>query len=214
MEALAHQVPVAASLPDPTLNVTTQPEPVQTAAGQQELIVAAKQKLYWFGKLDTRAGMAEARTKGARARLAAVELATIAKVKQAYYELYFIQQTINVTEADAQLLAEIRTVALTRYQSAQTSQQDALRADLEISNTENQLIQLRQQRASGQARLARLLHIAPQTPVASLDTLAPEEAQAVSSTLQYDAVRDETLAEVIRPVRQGTQSGRDAATLP
>ena len=80
MEALAHQVPVAASLPDPTLNVTTQPEPVQTAAGQQELIVAAKQKLYWFGKLDTRAGMAEARTKGARARLAAVELATIAKV--------------------------------------------------------------------------------------------------------------------------------------
>ncbi len=69
MESLAHQVPVAASLPDPMLNVTAQPEPVQTAAGQQELIVAASQKFLLFGKLGTRASMAEAQTNVARAEL-------------------------------------------------------------------------------------------------------------------------------------------------
>jgi len=176
MESLAHQVPVAASLPDPLLNVTAQPEQVQTAAGKQELIVSANQKYLLFGKLDSRASLAESRTNVARAQLAAVELATIAKVKREYYELYFIQQAIYVTEADQKLLVEIREVANTRYKSGRTSQQDVLRADLEVSNVENDLIRLRQQLISGQARLARQLHIAPQTQVAALDKLAQEQA--------------------------------------
>lgn len=188
MEALAHQVPVAASLPDPTLKVTAQPEPVQTAAGQQELIVAANQKFLMFGKLKTRAGVAEERTNMARAQLAAVELSIIAKVKRAYYELYFIQQAISVTEADQRLLREIREVANARYKSGEASQQDVLRADLEVSNVENRLIQRRQQLTSGQARLARLLHIAPQTPVAAIDQLAHENVPRDLELLQYQAV--------------------------
>ena len=188
MEALAYQVPVAASLPDPMLNVTAQPEQVQTAAGQQELIVAANQKFLLFGKLGTRASVAEAQTNVARAQLAAVELATIAQVKRAYYELYFIQEATSVTEADQRLLVEIREVANTRYKGGQTSQQDVLRADLEVSNVENELIRLRQQLESGQARLASLLHIAPQTQVAALADLAEQQAPRDLELLQQQAV--------------------------
>lgn len=188
MEALAHQVPVAASLPDPMLNVTAQPEQVQTAAGQQEVSVAANQKFLLFGKLSTRASVAEAQTNVARAQLAAVELATIADVKRAYYELYFIQQAISVTEGDQRLLVEIREVANTRYKAGRTSQQDVLRADLEVSNVENELIRLRQRLASGQARLARLLHIAPQTQVAALANLSLEQAPQDLELLQQQAV--------------------------
>jgi len=188
MESFAHQVPVAASLPDPMLNVTAQPEPVQTAAGQQELIVAANQKFLLFGKLGSRASLAESKTNVVRAQLAAVELATIAKVKRAYFELYFIQQAISVTDAEQELLVQIREVANTRYKTGRTSQQDVLRADLEISNVENELIQLRQRLQSGQARLARLLHIAPQTQVAALDSLIQEQAPRDLELLQQQAV--------------------------
>jgi len=188
MESLAHQVPIAASLPDPMLNVTAQPEPVQTAAGQQELIVAANQKFLLFGKLESRASLAESQTNVARAQLAAVELATIAKVKRAYYELYFLQQATSVTEDEQKLLVEIREVANTRYKAGRTSQQDVLRADLEISNVESELIRLRQQLQSGQARLARLLHIAPQTQVAALDHLMQEQAPLDLELLQQQAV--------------------------
>ena len=188
MESMAHQVPVAASLPDPMLNVTAQPEQVQTAAGQQELIVAANQKFLMFGKLGTRASVAEAQTNVARAQLAAVELSTIAKVKRAYYELYFIQQATSVTQAEQGLLVEIREVANTRYKAHLASQQDVLRADLEISDIENQLIRLRQRLESGQARLARLLHIAPQTQVAALDNLIQEQAPRDLEFLQQQAV--------------------------
>ena len=188
MEAAAHQVPVAASLQDPMVNLTVQPEPLQTAAGQQELILSASQKFHWFGKLDTRAGVAEAQTNVERAQLAAAELATVAKVKRAYYELYFIQQAISVTQAEQKLLGEIRDVADTRYRATQTSQQDVLRADLEISNVENELIRLRQQLASGQARLARVLHVAPHSKLLALDRLSPEQAPRDLERLQQLAV--------------------------
>ena len=191
------------------LNVTVQPEPVQTAAGQQELIVSASQKFHWFGKLDTRASVAESQTDVARAHLAAAEIATIAKVKRAYYELYFIQQAISVTEAEQRLLGEIRDVANTRYKAGRTSQQDVLRAELEISNIENELIRLRQQLASGQARLARVLHVSPRTQLLALDHLSPEQVPRDLDLLLQEAVaaRPELHAQ-LAAIRRDRAGGR------
>lgn len=189
VESLAHQVPVAASLQDPMLNVSVQPEQVQTAAGQQELMISASQQVPWFGKLDMKASVAEAQTNVARAELAAVELETITQVKKAYFELYFIQQAVAIIEAEEQLLGEIRDVANTRYRTGGTSQQDVLRAELEISNTENELITLRQRLASGQARLARLLHLPPQSQLYALETLPDEDLPRSLEQLQVEAVR-------------------------
>ena len=68
------------------------------------------------------------------------------------------------------------------------SYQDLLRADLEVSNIESELIRLRQRLESGQARLARLLHVAPQTPVAALDDLTQEKVPRDLELLQSQAV--------------------------
>jgi outer membrane protein TolC len=187
LESLAHQVTVAGSLQDPMLNITAQPEPVQTAAGQQELILAANQRFPWFGKLQTQAGMATARRNAQHARLVAVELEITASVKRAYYELYYVQRAQEVTEAERDLLREIREVANTRYATGQTSQQDVLRADLEISSVENDLIQLRQQMASAQARLARLLHVSPQSDLLAANDLPLEQVPQDVEMLQQIA---------------------------
>lgn len=188
IEALAYQVPVAASLQDPTLGATFYPEAVQTAAGPQEFALSASQKVPWHGKLAARAELAESRANAARARLAAVELETIAKVKRGYYELYFLQQATEVTQADQRLLVDIRDVAATRYTAGRASQQDVLRADLEIYQVENELIRLRQQLESAQARLARLLHIAPQTKLRALDHVPPQDVPRDLASLQRRAV--------------------------
>lgn len=177
VEALAFQVPVAASLPDPTLGLTVQPEPVQTAAGQQEVVLAANQKLFWFGKRDTRAAAADAEAEAARADLASVELRTISQVKHAYYDLYFHQQAIQVTLAEQRLMEDIRDVAQSRYQAGNTSQQDVLRAGLEIDRIQVELLQLRQKRAAASTRLASLLHVHPTAPLETVAQL-PEESLA------------------------------------
>ncbi len=212
MESLAYQVPVAASLQDPNLLITAQPKPVQTASGEQTLAMAVNQKFPWFGKLEMRAGVAEEQTNIARANLAAAELSTIEKTKRAYFELYFIQQSIMITEAEQQLLSEIRNVANTRYKTGLTSQQDVLRADLEISNIENELIQLRQRLKSGQAVLARILHIAPQTNVLALDEIPRQEMELNLEALQEQAIaaRPELHAQLaaIQRERQTVQLAR------
>lgn len=212
IEEFAHQVPVAASLPDPMLNTTALPEPVQTAAGQQELILSVNQKFPWRRKLSLHAGMAESQTNVARAQLASVELGTIEKVRKAYYELYYIQQATTVTQAERDLLVQIRDAANARYRAAVTSQQDVLRAELALSNIEDNLIRLRQQRDSAQAKLARLLHVAPQTKIRALDHLSDEEVPQDLDWLERRAVaaRPELHAKLaaVQRDRQGAQLAR------
>lgn len=168
VDAAAYRVPQAASLRDPTFGVTAFPSPVETAAGRQEVSLTASQHLPWFGKLGTRAAAAEADTNVARAQLAAVELEVIEQVKQAYYELYFIQKAIHITEDNRELLLDVVQIAESKYRTGKASQQDVLRAQVEISNLDNRLIRLRQQVEGSQAKLARLMHISPDTPVRAL----------------------------------------------
>lgn len=188
LEAAAYQVPVEASLQDPMLNMTVLPAPVQTAAGEQDVIVSGSQKFPWPGKLDRRGLRAEAQTDVLRAELAATELGVIEQVQKIYYELYYVQQAIAVTEEEQNLLAEIRDVASARYKAGKTSQQDVLRAELEISDIENRLIQLRQQQKSTRARLAGMLHIAPQTELQALEKLPGSQIVEDLEALQKQAV--------------------------
>lgn len=169
VDAAAYRVPQAASLRDPMFGMTVFPEPVQTAAGQQELALNASQQLPWFGKLDTRAAAAEEDTNVARAQLATVELGVIEQVKRSYYELYFIQKATRITEDNRKLLLDFVRIADSKYRTGKASQQDVLRAQVEVSNLDSQLIRLRQQIDSAQAKLARLLHVSPDTPVRALE---------------------------------------------
>jgi len=169
VDAAAYRVPQAASLRDPTFGVTAFVEPVQTAAGEQEVSLTASQHLPWFGKLATRAAAAEAETNVARAQLAAVELEVVAEVKRSYYELYFIQRAIRITKDNRRLLLDFVRIADSKYRTGRATQQDVLRAQVEVSDLDNQLIRLRQQLDSSQAKLARLLHVSPDTPVRALE---------------------------------------------
>jgi len=175
LEAKANRVPQAASLDDPTFGTTAYAEEVQTAAGPQQYSLNASQKLPWFGKLDQRAAIAEAEVNVARAQLAAKEIEVVEQVKRAYYELYFVQRAIAISEHDRELLVNFAKIADSKYRTGTSSQQDLLRAQVEVSVLDNELIRFRQQRASAQAQLARLLHVSPETPLAALDQLRGEQ---------------------------------------
>lgn len=204
IESLALQVPVARSLPDPSLTTVAQPAPVQTAAGEFQFILNANQKFPWMGKRDARASLAEAEAGVARAELASVELETVAKVKKAYYELAYVQRAMVITETEQQLLTQLRSVADTRYQTGQTTLQDVLRADLEISGIDNSLIDLRQRQTVARAKLTRLLHVSPDTQVEPLAELATEQLPADLVSLRARAVsaRPKLHAALTQIVRQ------------
>jgi outer membrane protein TolC len=206
IEVMAHRVPQAASLEDPTLNVMSFPffpNVPQTASGRARVEITAAQKFPWFGKLRRQAEAAEAEVDMARAELAAAELETIQNVKQAYYELYYVQQAIRITQTERRLLVDLASIAEIQFKTAKTSQQDVLRAQVEVSSVDTELIRLRQELASAQARLARVLHVSPQTNLQASDQLPSESIPADVQRLyvQSVAARPELHAQLAALVR-------------
>ena len=191
VDALGNRVPQAASLADPTVEAMGfpfYPAVPQTAAGRTTAKLAAAQQVPWPGKLGTRAQAAEAETDMARADLAAKELEVVDRVKRAYYELYFLQQAIRITEEDRRLMEEMAEIAQVRYRTGVVGQEDVLRAQVEVSNLANELIQLRQQETSTRARLAQVLHVSPDTPIQTVKQLPAEQVPHDLERLYEQAV--------------------------
>jgi len=137
--------------------------------------LGVSQQIPWSGKLHSRAEVAAQEAERARAEWAAVELAVIEQVKIAYYQLVFVQQAIRISEADRELLLGLQEIAAARFRVGQVSQQDVLRAELEVLELGNQLVQLRQELDTARARLARQLSISPGTPLEAAEQLPAEQ---------------------------------------
>ena len=186
--AAAYRVPQAASLRDPRLDLAYLPEPIETAAGEQRFQLRVSQEVPWPGKLQTRADVAEAETSARRAELASKELEIIDEVKQAYYRLYFEEQALQITKQDRALLNNLAKLAKRRLETGKVSQQDLLRAQLEVASVDGELIRIRDRHDVARARLARLLHISPMTKVQTLGKLGPAAAPRVLETLYARAI--------------------------
>ncbi len=152
VEAAASRVPQAASLEDPMLGVTVQAQPLQTAAGQQELALMASQKLPGFGKLAAATRRAEEELDVARAELHAMELELIADVKRTYYQLYFVQQAIQITAEDLEQLDLIASIVQRRYEvDSRVRQQDVLQVQVESAQLRAERLRLAQELAAARA---------------------------------------------------------------
>ncbi len=155
------------ALPDPTVMFTYQPFPVLTARGTQRTQFRAEQMIPFPGKLGLQGDLAD-RT----AEIAAFQTEAFAEdlswqVKQAFYELYRIQQQ-EALIYDFQLrLRDFEAAATTQYEVGRGTQQAILKAQLERNTLSKQLLVLDRQRRTATETLARLLD----RPVAFRDTL-------------------------------------------
>ncbi len=191
MEAAAMRVPQAGSLKDPMLNVTGwpfYPNVPQTAAGRVTADAMISQEVPWFGKLRAQSQAAEAEVNMARAQLAAAELEVIEQVNRGYYQLYFVEQSIQIVEQNRRLLADVLQIADVGYETGKTSQQDVLRLQAELSRVDGDIVQLGQELDSARADLAQLLHVSPETPFQTTGQLAAQDTPRDLDRLYQQAV--------------------------
>lgn len=209
-------IPQVVALDDPMLTDTLQPfdnYSVQTAAGRVPNTLMLSQKFPWFGKLDARGQVAEQEVRMAMTRLAQAELKVTEDVRLAYYEMQFSQRAITVTEEDATLLRDLLQIAEARYRTGGASQQDVLRAQVELNKIEDRLIVLRRQLKQSQADLARVLHTSPETNLlASADIEIPSAPEHIEQLYQMAAECRPELQERFYAM-QKSQRARDVAEL-
>ena len=177
IEAIQHRVPQVLSLPDPMVNTNTYLAPVQTAAGEQAYSLGVSQKFTNAERRATKAAIVFDEVAAAESALAQTQVEIAESIRSACYQLLFIRKSIEITKEDRESLSQIEEVVLRQYEVKKSvTQQDVLNVQTEQSKIENQLTELRQKARSFQARLARLLHVDPQSDLQIIDQLETSNA--------------------------------------
>jgi len=180
---LANRIPQVRSLDDPMFSITPIGEMAETAAGEVELMTSVSQKLPLPGKLDARGRIAAADVGESFQELQRVRLDVAADTRRAWWSLYFTTRALEVTRRNRDLLAQLTDVAEARYRAGTATQQDVLRASVEMNKLDDDLIGLEQRRATATAMLNRLVDRPVDAPLP-----APRTRDADPMSLDFDAV--------------------------
>lgn len=199
VEALGYRVPQVTSLDDPMVTIVPPTgDMIETAAGMMDGSVGVAQKIPFPGKLATRGRIAEQAARVALDRLADVRIRTVADVSKAFDDFYLADVSIGITERSAELLRQIRDVAAARYRAGLSTQQDVLRAEVELYGLTNRLITLEQQRATATARLNALMNRRIDAPLPPPRPLELEKVEWKLDQAAEQAVRENPRLAALR----------------
>lgn len=209
IQAMGYRVPQVTSLEDPMITfLPPTGDMVETAAGMMNAQLGISQTIPFPGRLTGRGKVAEQDVLMAFAMLTDVRIRTVSDVARAYYEYYLADVSIDITRSSERLLEQIRDVASARYRAGTATQQDVLRAEVELYALTNELITLEQRRATAQARLNTLMN----RPVeASLPAPAAFDLETVDWRLP--AAMDRAVESNPQLVRLREQIKRDLDTI-
>jgi outer membrane protein, heavy metal efflux system len=145
------------------------------------------QDLPYPGKLKLKGEAAQQDAAVSRDRFEAVRRSVFQQVKEAYFQIAYVQQTLEVLDRNGKLLEQIEKIADARYRLGEGSQQDVLKAQLERTKLLRELAHHHELMETQQALLGKLVN----RPPGSLE-IATE--QLVETPLRYSS--DELLAKV------------------
>jgi outer membrane protein, heavy metal efflux system len=159
--AAAARVPQAGALPDPMLSLGIQDIPVPELdfgmEGMTMGMVQLGQRFPATGVRRARTAQAEAMRLAADQRLAQATLTVEARVKRAYYDLWFADRSLAVLDRNRALLEDLAHVASTRFAVGRVPQADVLRAQTEITRLDEQRAGVEAARSAALAELNELL---------------------------------------------------------
>ncbi|MCH8931972.1 MAG: TolC family protein [Nitrospinae bacterium] len=188
---------------DPVLTLGLVNMPVDTFSFRDQAMTQKQfqltQEIPYPGKMDLKKQAAEKDISIAQWNLKEIELKIIRQVKESFYELCFINSTIETTQQNKILLKQFVTTAETRYSVGKGIQQDVIKAQVELSKIMDELIELRQLQANETAKLNILMNRLPQRPLSIPHGLSKTDFNFDTQTLQDRAQKN-------RPFLQGIQS--------
>lgn len=152
------RVPQATALPEPKLTYRYFVDEVETRVGPQEHGIGFSQTLPWFGKRSLQGEAATEAAKASAARVASIQNAVIADVASAWYELFYLGQTIEIVRGNRDLVLHLEQVARARYGTGAATHADVIRAQVELATIENRLASLRDRRSPSFAQMNALIN--------------------------------------------------------
>jgi outer membrane protein, heavy metal efflux system len=157
-KAVVHQVKQATSLEDPQFAFKMGINHVETRLGPQERAYSVSQHLPLPNKLLVRGEEAVAMSRQKYAAYQKAKLQYFYELKDAYFEYWFLYKNILVAEKNKELLVHFEGVAQSKFKSGLASNQDLLKAQVELGKLENDILTLHDYRKPIMARLNSVLN--------------------------------------------------------
>lgn len=163
-EAERAKIPQATALEDPWIGIEYEQVPKRTADFEKApmRMYSISQEIPFPTKIITRTKAQKNSADAYYQRYKEKEREIISKVKSLYSEIFLIYKAIEINKENKILLEQLAKTASTRFSLGKASQQDALKAQVEIARIDNELIMLEQKRQVAIARLNILLNRHPQ----------------------------------------------------
>jgi outer membrane protein, heavy metal efflux system len=166
-----HRVTSASAPPDPMLMAGIQNQPLgreTSAMGQSASpgggpdpmtmrMIGVTQTIPYPGKLALRRRVAESEAEAAEAAVQTARRLVVRDVKQAYYELAFIEQARQVVERNRDVLASVIRVTDAKYGLGTSGQTEVLKTRVDGTRLAETASELAEQRRATLARLNALL---------------------------------------------------------
>jgi outer membrane protein TolC len=156
--AAMEKVPQVGTLPDPSFAFSYFVQPVETRVGPQNWKFNLSQSFPWFGLLSAKEDVA---TELANAKYEVFENAKsnlFFEVKSTYYNYYFIDKAIEITQENIQILEVFKRLSLVKIEAGKASIVDELRVELELNDLQNQLALLTDTKQVLQIKFNNLLN--------------------------------------------------------
>ncbi|MDD4957430.1 MAG: TolC family protein [Candidatus Omnitrophica bacterium] len=173
-QAAKYRVKREYSLPDPEVSYTYFGESVETRVGPQQHKYGGKLKVPYPVKLYYRGKAQEKSAEKLQKEYEAAIMDVIKDVKFIFFELYWIDQAISLTEQEKSIVDGVARTAQTKYESNKAMQQDVIKLNIELARFDDKLLQLRNSRETAEARMRSVLGRKDGAPVGRVaDVPAP-----------------------------------------
>ena len=160
-EGLGYVIAQSNALPDAKLILNAMNLPVDSFSLKQEAMtqiqIGISQQLPYPGKLALRSEVAELIAGSAHYAAEEMRLKLVRDVKLLWWNIFYLDRALDVTQQNQSLLRQLVEVAQTKYKVGQGLQQDVLLAQLELSKLLDEDIKLIELRRVQVIRLNTLL---------------------------------------------------------
>jgi len=140
-------------LPDPRFSYRYFINEVETRVGPQRQGVKLAQKFPWFGVLRLRSNAAMEAANAAHAQYEARKLKLFHRVKDAYYEYYYVSRAAVLVREHLTLMERFEEALRNRYKTGLATNAQLIRTQVELGKLHDQLRSLEDLRSPAAARL-------------------------------------------------------------
>ena len=157
-KASLEKIPQLRSFPDPRFTYADFIGNVETRVGPQLHKFDLSQTFPWFGKLDLLGDVALEESNIQKQAYEMLKNKLFYKVKEIYFEYYYLSKSIAITEESMKLLSYFEIVAQTKYTTGKAPLADVIKAQVELGKLEERLLSLRDLREPVTAKLNAVLN--------------------------------------------------------